>query len=591
MEVSHKLRLLRNCMETHKVSGFLQPVHDEYMNEYPPACARRVEWLSGFTGSAGTVAVLKDRAALFTDGRYTLQAGAQADAGLFELYNSADKMPEAWLAEHLPAGAALGYDARLHTPLALRRLENALGKKNAKAVGVPNLVDLIWNDRPSAPASPLFIHDQKYSGEASSAKRQRIGAALADAGADAAVVTAPDSICWLLNIRARDVENSPLALATAIIDRQGAAQLFIAPSRCDEKVRAQLGNEVAICEPATLEESLQGLGRQKKRVLADPQSVSAWIADRLSGAGATLVERPDPCLLPKAMKNPVELQGMRSAHIRDGLAVTRLLYWLDAETGKRAVTELEVAEKLLSLRAESDLFCEPSFNTIAGSGPHGAIVHYRATETSNRALEAGELFLLDSGGQYPDGTTDITRTVPIGKPSEEQRDRFTRVLKGHIAIATARFPEGTCGSQLDALARQFLWEAGLDYDHGTGHGVGCFLNVHEGPQRIAKRGGDAPLKPGMIVSNEPGYYKAGEYGIRIENLVTVTQEKAGESKPFYGFETLTCAPIDTRLIDTAMLSAGEKSWLNAYHAWVLEQLSLALDKEERTWLAARCAAI
>lgn len=577
MNVTQKLAALRRAMKDHGVAAYVQPVHDEFMNEYPPASAQRVEWLCGFSGSAGTLAVTAKKAALFVDGRYTLQAEAQVDGALFERHNSAEMSPEAWLAQQLRGGQQAGYDPMLFTPAMLARFE----KHGVVAAPVENLTDEIWKERPPAPATPLFIHALEYSGEESAAKRRRVAEQIKKAGADAAVIAAPDSLCWLLNVRARDVECAPLALATVILYSDAKAELFIAPGRCGKEVRAHLGKAVTIRDPKELKKTLAGL--RKKRVLCDGQATPVWFMQQLK---KTAVEGPDPCLLPKARKNAVELAGMKSAHRRDGVAVAKLLCWLDGETGKRKVMESEVCEKLLSLRAADRMFVEPSFNTISGSGPHGAIVHYRVTPKSDRALQKGELFLLDSGGQYPDGTTDITRTVAVGKPSAEQRDRFTRVLKGHIAVAAARFPKGTKGSQLDALARQHLWQAGLDYDHGTGHGVGCFLNVHEGPQRISKRGGDAALMPGMIVSNEPGYYKAGEYGIRIENLVAVTEDERG-----LGFETITCAPIDARLVDAFMLTQEEKKWLNDYHAWVLDQLSGGMDEAERKWLKAACAAV
>lgn len=592
MDSRHTLELLRKALEKHALAAFLQPVNDEYMNEYPPASARRVEWLCGFSGSAGTAAVARGKAAFFTDGRYTLQARAQIDGTLFEQHNISDLLPEAWLAATLESGGRVGYDAKLHSAASIRRMEAALGKKNIALVASPNLVDEVWKERPPAPASQLFVHEMQYSGEASASKRQRVAAAIKSAGADAALIAAPDAVCWLFNVRAHDVENAPLALATALVDKEGKAQLFILPSRVSPEVRTHLGGDISVAAPDTLEAALSALGKARQRVLVDPQSAPAWFTQVLAGSGAMVVEGQDPCMLPKAMKNAAELSGMKAAHLRDGLAVTKLLCWLDNEIAKREVTELEVADKLLSFRSAHGMFREASFSTIAGSGPNGAIVHYRATPETNRALKKGELFLLDSGGQYPDGTTDITRTVAVGEPSMEQRDRFTRVLKGHIAIATARFPDGTAGSSLDALARQYLWAAGLDYDHGTGHGVGCFLNVHEGPQRISKRGGDAALKAGMIISNEPGYYKAGEYGIRIENLVAVVKQEAGEGgRDYFGFETITCAPIDTRLIDGALLTAGEKKWLNDYHAWVLESHSALLEADDRRWLAARCAVV
>lgn len=584
------LAKLREVIEIHNLDGYIQPVHDAFMNEYPPACFRRAEWLSGFTGSAGSVAVLASRAALFTDGRYTLQAKAQVSAQDFELHNSAVLTQEKWLAEHAPAGGSIGYDSFLFTRDMITRLESALAVSGVRLVPCENLVDAIWQDRPPAPASALFIHDDKYAGQSALIKREAIGKAVQAAGAQVALLTAPDSVCWLLNIRARDIEHTPLLLACALVDVHGAVELFVEPERCDGAVRAHLGEAVSVYAPQRMAERLQALSA--RAVLCDPSQVPAGYLQRLAAAGARVVQGRDPCLLPKAMKNSTEVQGIRAAHIRDGVALAKLLCWLDGEVERRGVSEMEVAEVLRVLRAEHPLFLEPSFNTIAGSGPNGAIVHYRATPESNRTLGSGELFLLDSGGQYPDGTTDVTRTVAIGLPSPEMRDRFTRVLKGHIAVATATFPEGTCGSQLDVLARRYLWEAELDYDHGTGHGVGHFLNVHEGPQRISKRGGDAALMPGMVVSNEPGYYQAGAFGIRIENLVVVVEARNDSAgKRWFSFDTLTCAPIDTRLIDTALMSAAEKEWLNAYHRWVSRMLSLHLEGEALAWLEQACRAI
>ena len=643
-----KIALLRKSLAELALAAYLQPVNDEYMSEYPPACNRRVEWISGFSGSAGTVVIATQKAALFTDGRYTLQAKNEVDGAVFEQHNSGTLAPEAWLAEHLsspsPAkrgrvgegallgemplvtgplptpppqageGIKVGYDPKLYTSATLKRMQSVLSKKNIELVPVANLIDPIWTDRPATPQTPLFIHELQYAGETSADKRSRIARQLTKDGVDIAVIAAPDAVCWLLNIRARDVENTPLALSVALINNEGAVQLFIDPKRCSAEVSAHLGNQVEVCDPSTLEQRLLGLGT--RNVLCDPASVPVWFTQTLTKAGAKIIEGQELCLLPKAMKNAVELQGIRNAHIRDGVAIVKLLCWLD---NNQSVSEMEVSDKLRSFRALSPMFVEPSFTTIAGSGPNGAIVHYRVTEQSNRQLQPSELFLLDSGGQYPDGTTDITRTIPIGTPGAEHKDRFTRVLKGHIAIATARFPEGTSGSQLDILARQYLWQAGLDYDHGTGHGVGCFLGVHEGPQRISKRGGDAVLKAGMVVSNEPGYYKTGEYGIRIENLVAVTTspsplvgEGRGEGglstnsalsvlndpplpKPlpqgergYLAFDTLTCAPLDTRLVDIAQLTADEKTWLNNYNAWVLKSLANALEPQEKQWLEVQC---
>ncbi len=592
MDVKKKLSAMRRKMAKENLAAYIQPVHDEFMNETPPSSSRRVDWLCGFSGSAGTAVVGKENAALFVDGRYVLQAKNEVSEDLFAQYNIEDKRPDAWLAEQLKSGQRVGYDPRLTTRDMLKRLETGLGKHKIECVAVPNLVDEIWADRPPLPNSIVTIHERKLCGELSDAKRKRIAENIKTAGADTAILTAPDSVCWLLNIRAADVETSPLLLAPAIIDGAGMVQLFVNANRVSADVVKHLGKEVTLCAPDTLEEYLLTLGKKHAYVLCDQQTLPVWYTQTLEKSGAKIIDGQDPCVLPKAIKNAAEIKGTRQAHLRDGVAVTKLLAWLDKELAKRQVTELEVSDRLLFLRAESRLFVVPSFATIAGSGPHGAIVHYRASKASNRVLGKGELFLLDSGGQYPDGTTDITRTIPIGRPSEDQKDKFTRVLKGHIGLATAQFPEGTTGAQLDALARRYLWEDGADYDHGTGHGVGYFLNVHEGPQRINKRGGDVALRPGMIISNEPGYYKEGAYGVRIENLVAVIEKRQDpKGKKYFGFETLTCAPIDTRAVDMDMLTAPEKSWLNDYHAWVFTQLSPNLAEDEKDWLSKRCAEV
>lgn len=574
--MTEKLKKLREAMAENGIDAYLIPVHDEWMSEYPPACNRRVEWLTGFSGSAGLVVVLSDKAAMFVDGRYTLQAREQVSAD-YEVFNSGDVTAQTWI----PENSKIGYDPALYTKAMLGKF----GKSST--VATANLIDGLWENRPSKPTTKIFAHDVKYSGEKSADKRARIAAAIKKSGADAAFLSAPESVNWLLNIRARDVENTPLCLAFAIIDGRGNVQLYVDESRCDSDLRAHLGGNVEIHSPEMLAEKLKDFSG--KTMLMDLLVTPVFISDLCTAAQVNILEGSDPCQLPKAIKNPVEICGMRKAHIRDGAAVARLLCWLEKQEN---ITELRVVDKLLSFRKQNDLFVEPSFDTIAGSGEHGAIVHYRATAESNRTLEQGELFLLDSGGQYYDGTTDITRTIAIGKPNPEHKDRFTRVLKGHIALAMAQFPEGTAGSQLDALARQYLWQDGIDYDHGTGHGVGCFLGVHEGPQRISKRGGDAALAAGMVISNEPGYYKTGEYGIRIENLVTVVEKSPSENnKKFLGFDTITCAPLDTRLIESSMLTEAEKNWLNNYHAWVQSELHPQLETDEKEWLALACAPV
>lgn len=586
-----KLQAIRELMNKQGIAAFVQPVHDEYMGEYPPSCNRRLQWLTGFSGSAGTVVITAQKAALFTDGRYTIQAKNETDAILFEQHNSGDVSPSSWLTKQLSAGDRVGYDPRLYTSGMVAAMQKTLGKQITLTT-VDNLVDQLWQDRPAAPATSVVIQPLEYAGESSDSKCQRVAAIVANQGADLALITTPEAVCWLLNIRGRDVENTPVVLTFALIASDGTVQLFVTPERCDEKVKQHLGNKVQLLSPKDMQNTLAALGQAKKRVLADAGSTPIWFIQTLTDAGAMVVEGKDPCSLLKSLKNKVELQGFRHAHIRDGAALTKALHWIDTQTLKNNVSETDVCKQVYAFRAEHALFIEPSFDTISGSGAHGAIVHYRVSPETDRVLQQGELLLLDSGGQYPDGTTDVTRTMPIGVVTPEQKDRFTRVLKGHIALATACFPEGTSGSQLDALARQYLWQAGLDYDHGTGHGVGHCLSVHEGPQRIGKRGGDVALQAGMILSNEPGYYKDGEYGIRIENLVAVVEKPASEhGKKWFAFETITCVPIDTRLVDTTLLTADERQWLNAYHEWVYASLSDLLESPVREWLKQRCAAV
>jgi Xaa-Pro aminopeptidase len=569
------------------LDGFLVPRADEHQGEYVPARAERLAWLTGFTGSAGNAAVLRDAAAVFVDGRYTLQVAVQVDGGLFARIPSADQSMADWIAVNLPAGAKLGYDPWLHTPNDVEKLKAAVEKAKGQLVAVTgNPLDAVWADQPAAPVTPAVPHDIAHAGVASADKRRQIAADLAKAGEDAAALTLPESIAWLLNIRGIDVPHTPLPLSFAILNADASVSLFIDPAKLGEATRRHLGNEVSVAAPDGFVPALAALGRAGKSVRVDPATAPVAVLETLSAAGARVTRAADPCLLPKARKNPVELSGSREAHRRDGVAVTRFLAWLAREAPKGSIDELTASDRLEALRAETGLLRDLSFDTISGSGPNGAIVHYRATAASNRVMRPGELYLVDSGAQYPDGTTDITRTIAIGEPTPEMRDRFTRVLKGHIALATARFPEGTTGSQLDVLARVALWQGGFDYDHGTGHGVGSYLSVHEGPQRISKAGNSIALQPGMIVSNEPGYYKTGAYGIRIENLVTVTEAAPvpGGERPMLGFETLTLAPIDRTLIELALLTPEERGWMDGYHARVRETLSPLLDEETTAWL-------
>ena len=581
-----RLAALRAELAARGLAGFVVPHADEFQNEYLPAHAERLAWLTGFGGSAGTAVVLAARAALFVDGRYTLQVREQADGTLYEFRHLIEQPVSGWLGEALQPGDRLGYDPWLHTPSQVTLLRGACERAGAELVAVDgNPLDAVWSDQPPPPAAAIVPHDSCYAGRASADKRADIAAALAD-GAASVVLTQPDSIAWLLNIRGADVAHTPLPLSVAILHADATVDWCVDPAKRTGGLTAHLGNAVRVHPMTAFGDVLDALGAAGAPVQVAPDSAPSWVVDRLTAAGAPLVRAADPVTLPKARKNAVEIAGSRAAHARDAVALARFLAWIDAETAARPVGEIEAADRLAALRAEGEHFRDLSFDTISGSGPHGAIVHYRVTPQSDRKLQAGELYLVDSGAQYLDGTTDVTRTVAIGTPTDGMRDRFTRVLKGHIALAMARFPAGTTGAQLDTLARQFLWQAGLDFDHGTGHGVGSYLGVHEGPQRISKAGTAAALEPGMIVSNEPGYYRTGEYGIRIENLVVVTPAIApdGAEKELLEFETLTLAPIDRRLIEPALLTAAERDWLDAYHARVLDIVGPRLDGAARAWL-------
>ncbi len=594
MAADHAARLadLRAELAKRGLSGFVVPRSDEHQGEYVPPKAERLAWLTGFTGSAGAAVVLADKAAVFVDGRYTLQAADEVDRNLFSIEHLTETPPPKWVGKHLRPGEKLGFDPWLHTENGAKALraaaERAGGTLEACAT---NPLDEVWPDQPDAPHAPAAVYETRFAGRGSAEKRAEIAASVKEAGAGAAVLTAPDSINWLLNIRGGDLPYVPVALAFAILHGDGRVDLFIDPRKLSEDVRAHLGSEVTARDPGAFDAALDALGKAGTKVLADPQVSAAHIFTRLRDAGAKIVTGADPCALPKACKNEIELRGAFAAHMRDGAALARYLAWIAREAPKGTLDEIAASDKLESLRRENALFQGLSFPTISGAGPNGAVVHYHPSPRTNRRLEPGQIYLVDSGAQYLDGTTDVTRAVFIAGPghpgpSGEQREHFTRVLKGHIAIATARFPKGTSGAQLDALARRALWDAGLDYDHGTGHGVGSYLGVHEGPQRIAKIGTDVPLKPGMIVSNEPGYYKAGAYGIRIENLVTVAARKdmPGAERAFYGFETLTLAPIDRALIDPALLTDAEIAWLDAYHARVRGELTSLVDSETAAWL-------
>jgi Xaa-Pro aminopeptidase len=585
--VAERLGLVRAELVRQGVTGFLVPRADEHQGEYVPPRAERLRWISGFTGSAGVAIVLPERAAIFVDGRYTLQVRDQVPAALFEVHHVTDSPPARWLERHLHRGDRLGYDPWLHTIESVERLRATCEQVGAELRAcAPNPVDAVWADQPGPPLAPVTIHDAARAGREARDKRAEIAGALAGAGVDAAVLAAPDSIAWLLNVRGGDVAHTPLPLAFALIRKDATVDLFIDPRKLGPGLPEHLGEGVRVAPPDALGAALDWLGGARCRVQVDAGATAAWIVQRLTAAGATMVRAADPCALPKAIKNEAELAGARAAHEKDGAALCRFLAWLAAEAPRGRLTEVSAAAHLDACRADEADFRDVSFPTISGAGPNGAIVHYRATEATDRKLGPGMLYLVDSGAQYLDGTTDVTRTVALGPPTAEQRDRFTRVLRGHIRLATAVFPAGTTGSQLDGFARQALWEAGLDYDHGTGHGVGSYLSVHEGPHRISKVGSSVALRPGMIVSNEPGYYKTGEYGIRIESLVVVAPRPRppGGELDLLGFDTLTLAPIDVTLVEPGLLSATERDWLDAYHARVRERITPRVDPATAAWL-------
>ena len=591
-----RLQALREQLKLSQLDGFVVPLTDEHMSEYVGSYAQRLAWLTGFQGSAGSAVVLPEEAAIFVDGRYTLQVRAQVSPTEWSYQSVPETSTTDWLETHAPEGARIGYDPWLHTKDWVKKAREALASRGAKLVPVArNPIDEVWKDRPEASKAHLVVQPDQFAGKSAAEKRTEIGDWLGAHHADAAVLSALDSIAWAFNIRGADVTHTPVALAYALVHADGTSDLFVASEKIGPEVRQHLGNGVTLHERGEFESALAKL--KGKTVVVDPERAVAAIFEALEKAGAKVLALRDPTILPKAIKNDAEIAGQKAAQTRDGGAIVRFLHWIDQEAPKGDVDELKASDHLESLRRENGELRDLSFDSISGAGPNGAIVHYKSSEKTNRKLEPGTLYLIDSGGQYVDGTTDITRTVAIGEPTAEMRDRFTRVLKGHIAIATALFPKGTRGSQLDSFARRPLWEAGLDYAHGTGHGVGSFLAVHEGPQRISpvgssQSGGDEPLQAGMIISNEPGYYKTGEYGIRIENLVLVVRREIdGAEKEMLGFETLTFAPIDRRLIDAEMLEPEELIWLNCYHTHVLANIGPRLSGADLDWLKDACAPI
>jgi Xaa-Pro aminopeptidase len=591
--VAPRLAALRAELARRGLDGFVVPHSDEYQSEYLPECNERLAWLTSFTGSAGAAVVLKDKAAVFADGRYTLQVRQQTDPRQFEPRDLVAEGPNAWLEANAAKGARIGFDPWVHSAASADALRASVAKAGATLVPADgNPIDAVWSDRPAAPTAKAVPHAMALAGESSEAKRLRIAEEIKKLGADAAVVSLADSICWLLNMRGGDTPHTPFVLSYAILNSDGSTDLFMDGRKSSPELAQHFGNAVRVREPSEFNAALDAL--KGKTVVADPNWTAAAAFARLDAAGATVRRGIDPCQLPKACKNPVEIEGARKAHIRDGAALTRFLAWMAREAPNGHLTEIEAAQALEGYRRKEGSLTDLSFDSISGAAPHAALPHYRVTTSSNRKINRNEIYLIDSGGQYPDGTTDVTRTMIVGTPTAEMKDRFTRVLKGHIALATMRFPEGTPGIALDAFARKSLWDAGLDYDHGTGHGVGSYLSVHEGPQNISKRNVTQPLMPGMICSNEPGYYKEGEYGIRIENLVVVreTAIAGGDAqRKFMEFETITLAPIDIDLVEPSLLTDAERDWLNKYHRRVHETLSPLVDGETRAWLESATRAI
>jgi len=595
---THEARLdgLRKELARRGLDGFVIPISDEHMSEYVGSYAQRLNWLTGFGGSAGSAAVLQDRAAMFTDGRYTVQVREQVSGALYDYEDVPATSPAKWIAAHAPDGAKIGYDAWLHGIGWAEEAEAAFARRGIELVPVDgNPIDAIWDDRPQASLAAAVPHGDEHAGRSSADKRSEVADWLKQEGYDATVVSALDSVAWLLNMRGSDVDNTPVALSYVLAHADGTAELFIAPDKVTPELTQHLGNAVTVRDRAEFVPALEAL--DGKRVAVDPNHAVAGIFHALEQGGASVVRTDDPTVLPKAIKNPAEQQGHRDAQSRDGAAVARFLRWLGIEAPKGGVDELAAAAKLREFREAGGLLKDASFDTISAAAGHAALPHYKVDEDSNIPIPPSSIYLVDSGGQYLDGTTDITRTVWIGpgEPSAEMVERNTRVLKGHIQLDMQKFPDRTTGGALDALARMHLWNGGVDYGHGTGHGVGSFLSVHEGPQRISKPGGafpgtETPLREGMILSNEPGYYKPGEYGIRIENLVLVVDAGLSDSEGKYlGFETLTMVPLDRTLVDPALLSEAEIGWWNDYHTAVYATLAPQLEGDDLAWLEEQCA--
>lgn len=587
-QVAPRIAALRAHLKGQDLDGFLVPRADVHQGEYVPESDARLAYISGFTGSAGLAVIGTDTAGLFVDSRYTLQAPAQTDTAIFTVIDTTFTSPGAWIAQNFPRGTRLGFDAWLLTPGMLDTLKTPLDKAGITLEPVENPIDVFWRDRPAPPRGPIEILGHNRAGKSADDKLAELRKTMQEESAEATVFTLPESLCWLFNIRGRDVPHNPFVLGFAIVPAAGEPTIFVPENKLTDENRKALANIAILREKGEFAAALKELAAAGKSVWFDPATAPARVRMILSEGGAKLIEKRDPVLLPKARKNDVELTGMREAHKLDGVAMARFLAWLDREAPHGRLTEIDIVKRLEAFRRDEPTAVDVSFETISGSGPNGAVVHYRVSEKTNRRLNPGELMLVDSGGQYLSGTTDITRTMATGPVTDEQKDRFTRVLKGMIAISRARFPRGTSGAQLDVLARQYLWQVGLTYNHGTGHGVGAFLSVHEGPAGISPRY-TVPLEEGMVLSNEPGYYREGQYGIRIENLLVIRQ--SGVDEGFLEFETLTLAPIDKRLIDTALLGKDDRDWLNTYHTRVRTETGPQLRGEDRVWLETATAAL
>lgn len=590
-----RVEALRTLLKKSDLDGFLIPHDDEFMNEYLPAAHERLAWLTGFTGSAGFAIVLQETAAIFVDGRYTVQVKSQVDADVFRIESVEETPPKTWLAANAAPNATIGFDPWLHTSPSIKAIEAAGRQKDLRLLPITkNPIDSLWADRPSLGGDPLTLHPLSFTGEEATAKCDRLAAGLKSQGQDAAIISSPDHVAWLLNLRGNDINHTPVGMARALLYADGRCTLFAREQAVGESLAASLAPNVDVRTLADFTSALEELGAAGNKVSVDKSSAPFALETVLSDAGADVTLEQGVCTLPRAKKNPTEIDGARAAHLRDGVAVTRFLHWLDETAPEGGVDELKAAAALRGFREETGVLKDISFPTISATGAHAALPHYFPTSETNSTLRNGEIYLVDSGGQYLDGTTDITRTVIIGTPTDEMRARFTLVLKGHIQLALARFPPKTTGRQLDAFARHALWQSGLNFSHGTGHGVGSYLGVHEGPQSIspAERAGTVALQTGMILSNEPGYYKEGAYGIRIENLILVsppTHIPEGD-QPMHGFETLTLAPIDRRLINASSLTPDERGWMDRYHARVLAEIGPALeDQAALSWLRAACA--